>query len=113
MRVRQEGENNGGRVRGVGEMEEEEGREDKSNGRKEKEGKALSLSRLKSRISLTWESNLSNPSTHHHTFLMVCPHLEHKLIDHCYRTYWLAGTTRKYTITLFQKVISCTKHSTQ
>lgn len=56
MRVRQEGENNGGRVRGVEEMEEEEGREDKSNGRKEKEGKALSLSQVKDLINMGVQS---------------------------------------------------------
>lgn len=63
-RVRQEGENNG--VRTNGEAEMCSGRGGGGKGKKEKEGKALllSLSRLKSRISLTWKSDLSNPPPH-------------------------------------------------
>lgn len=58
----------------------------KGNRRKEKEREALllSLSRLKSRISLTWMPDLSNPPPPYLPYGL--PHLEHKLIDHCYRT---------------------------
>lgn len=83
----------------------------KGNGRKEKEGKALllSLSRLKSRISLTWEPNLRKPPPppppH---FPYGHPHLEYKLIDHCYRTY-CANSANTQTHAL-HKSLKCTQH---
>lgn len=80
MRVRQKGGNTKGRRRRRERM--------KGNGKKEKEEKALllSLSCLKSRISLTWKPNLSHPPPTPPHFSYSCIHLQHKLIDHCYRT---------------------------
>lgn len=94
--------------------EEGRGERIKGNGRKEKEGKALllSLSRLKSRISLTWEPNLSNPPPPPH-FPYGCPHLTHKLIDHCYRTYCAGRDNTETHCTQMLDALRTSSHETR
>lgn len=88
MRMRQERENNGGRAKGEGEMQEEEGRKDKRQWEKREREKSVAVvlvsSQVKDLINMGAQSQ-QPPSTAH--FPYGCPHLEHKLIDHCCRTY--------------------------